>query len=76
MLMISIIDTKFTVTNTEHYQQYDITLSVGISNINTETTLLVTISTINSNFTLQAVLNIINSKASLPIKMASNKQNQ
>jgi len=74
--MMSIINTKITVTNTEHYQQYDITLSVRISNVNAETTLPVTLSTINSNFTLKAVLSIINSKTSLPIKMASNKQNQ
>ena len=74
--MMSVINTKFTVTNTEHYQQYVITFSVRISNINTETTLLVTLSTININFTLQAVLSIITSKTSLPMKMASNKQNQ
>jgi hypothetical protein len=33
ILMTSIINTKITVTNTEHYQQYDITLSVRISSI-------------------------------------------
>lgn len=74
--MMSVVNTKITVSNTEYYQQYDIMLSVRISNINNETTLVVTLSTINSNFTLQAVLSIINSKTSLPIKMASNKQNQ
>ena len=66
--MMSITNTKFTVTDTEHCQQYDITLSVRISDINTEATLLVTLNTIKSNFTLQSVLSIINSKTSLPIK--------